>query len=228
MSQSLLRLLFISFVVLCTVESASAQTGFHKVLFLGNSITKHGPNATIDWSGNWGMAASTEEKDYVHLVTQGLAAKTGAAPEIMVRNIADFERAYADYDIAGKLKDAIDFPADLIIVAIGENVPFPKTPEEQAAFQSSVTKLLIAVKADRQPTLLLRSCFWANATKDEALKKACAEVGGVFVDIGALSKDEHNYARSERPFKNAGVAKHPGDQGMAAIATAILDALPKK
>jgi hypothetical protein len=223
------RLLFLIFsVILCTVMPASAQTGFHKILFLGNSITKHGPNATIDWSGDWGMAASAEEKDYVHLLTQGLAAKTGAGPEIMVRNIADFERASADYDIAGKLKDAIDFPADLIILAIGENVPLPKTPEDQAAFQSSVTKLLTAVKADRHPTLLVRSCFWANATKDEALKKACAEAGGVYVDIGALSKDEHNYARSERPFKNAGVAKHPGDQGMAAIATAILEALPKK
>jgi hypothetical protein len=222
------RLLLLFCFILCTAVSASAQSGFHKVLFLGNSITKHGPNATIDWSGNWGMAASAEDKDYVHLVTQGLAAKMGGAPEIMVRNIADYERAYADYDIAGKLKDAIDFPADLIIVAIGENVPLPKTPEEQAAFQGSVTKLLTAVKADRHPTLLVRSCFWANAAKDEALKKACAEVGGVFVDISALSKDEHNYARSERAFKNAGVAKHPGDQGMAAIATAILDAVPKK
>ena len=53
------------------------------------------------------------------------------------------------------------------------------------------------------------------------------DAGGVFVDISALSKDESNYARAERPFKNAGVANHPGDKGMAAIAAALLEALQK-
>ncbi len=214
-------------ILVCAAAPASAQDRFHKVLFLGNSITKHGPKADIDWSGNWGMAASAEARDYVHLITQGLAAKTGAAPVAMVKNIADFERAHAGYDISGKLKEAIDFQADLIIAAIGENVPAIKTPEDQAAFQSSVAKLLTALKEDRQSTLLVRSCFWANAAKDKALQQACAATGGVFVDISALSKDESNYARSERPFKHAGVANHPGDKGMAAIAGALLEALRK-
>ena len=220
--------LLVFLTMACTVVQASAQDRFSKVLFLGNSITKHGPKADIYWSGNWGMAASAEARDYVHLVAQGLAAKTNAAPEILVKNIADFERAHAGYDVSGKLKEAIDFHADLIIVAIGENVPALKTPEDQAAFQSSVSKLLTALKTDRQPTLVVRSCFWANTAKDEALKQACAAAGGVFVDISALAKDESNYARSERPFKHAGVANHPGDKGMAAIATAILEALRKK
>lgn len=204
---------------------ASAQSSYRKVLFLGNSITKHGPKADIDWSGNWGMAASAESKDYVHLVTKALTEKSGSAPEVLVKNIADFERAHAGYDIAGKLKEVIDFPADLIIVAIGENVPGLKTPEDKAQFQSSVIKLLTAVKGDRKPTILVRSCFWANEAKDEALQQACAAVGGIYVNISSLSKDEGNFARSERPYKNQGVANHPGDKGMAAIAGAIVKAL---
>ena len=206
----------------------TAEESFRKVLFLGNSITKHGPKADIDWSGNWGMAASAEAKDYVHLVTAGLAAKGGSAPETMVKNIADFERAHGGYDIADQLREAIDFKADLIIVAIGENVPALKTPEEQATFQESVTKLLTALKAERQPVLLVRSCFWKNTAKDQALQKASAAAGGKFVDISALSGDAGNYGRAERQFKHAGVANHPGDKGMAAIAAALLEALAKK
>ena len=45
------------------------------------------------------------------------------------------------------------------------------------------------------------------------LKQACGDVGGIFVDVGALGKDEANFARSERQFAHAGVAAHPGDKG---------------
>jgi alpha-galactosidase len=217
------RLVFL--LLACFVTQSFAQSSYRKVLFLGNRITKHGPKADIDWSGNWGMAASAEAKDYVHLVTKALTEKQGAAPEVLVKNIADFERAYAGYDIATKLKEAVDFQADLIILAIGENVPGLKTPEDKAKLQESVTKLLTTLKGDRKPTILVRSCFWANAAKDEALKGACATVGGVYVDISALGKDEKNFARSERPFKHAGVANHPGDAGMAAIKSALIQGL---
>jgi hypothetical protein len=113
------RLLIALTALLCGATSASAQVKAPKVLFVGNSITKHGPKADIDWHGNWGMAATAEDKDYVHLVAQALAAKQGASPEILVKNVADFERAYATYDIGGKFADAAAFQADLIILCIG-------------------------------------------------------------------------------------------------------------
>jgi alpha-galactosidase len=216
------------FCLVCLSAQASAATTFRKVLFLGNSITKHGPKADIDWTGNWGMAASAERKDYVHLVTGALSEKQGATPEVLVQNIADFERSYADYDIAGKLKDALAFKADLVIVAIGENTPALKSPEDMARFQASITRLLSAFKSDNQPTILVRSCFWVNAAKDDALQKACDAVHGLYVNISELSKAEVNFARSERLFKHAGVANHPGDRGMAAIAGAILRALSEQ
>ena len=215
--------LLLTLIFVCATVHASAQT---KVLFLGNSITKHGPKADIDWSGNWGMAASAEANDYVHLVTKALTEKAGTAPQVMVKNIADFERAYSGYDIAAKLKDAVEFNADLIILAIGENVPGLKTAEDKTKLQASITTLLSALKGERKPTILVRSCFWANAAKDEALQQACTTVGGIYVNIGSLSKDESNYARSERPYKHAGVANHPGDKGMAAIAAALVKAVP--
>ena len=67
-----------------------------RVLFLGNSITLHGPAPAIGWTGNWGMAASAEHLDYVHLLTADIAAVSGEQPTVMVKNIADFERGYSD------------------------------------------------------------------------------------------------------------------------------------
>ncbi|NUQ65247.1 MAG: SGNH/GDSL hydrolase family protein [Pirellulales bacterium] len=215
----------LSTVAEAATPDAAPATRFQKVLFLGNSITLHGPAPNIGWVGNWGMAASAADKDFVHIVTRSLAKTPGAAPETMVKNIATFERQYASYDIPQSLKDAVAFQADLLIVAIGENVPGLKSDEEKSQFAASVEKLLQQVRGERRPTIIVRSSFWPNQAKDEALRQACRQVGGTFVDISGLSKDESNYARSERDFQHAGVAAHPGDRGMQAIADAILKAL---
>ena len=53
-----------------------------RVLFLGNSITLHGPAPAIGWTGNWGMAASAERLDYVHLLTADIAAVSGVQPTV--------------------------------------------------------------------------------------------------------------------------------------------------
>lgn len=201
---------------------------FRKILFLGNSITRHGPKQDIGWSGNWGMAASSKDKDYVHLVTRGLTGEGGPAPDTLVKNIAAFERGYGTYDAAAQLSDAAAFDADLIILAIGENVAAPTDAASKAQLSQAVVKLLRALAANRTPAILVRSCFWANPAKDEALKTACLEVGGTFVDIGALGKDETNRARAERSFEHEGVGAHPGDKGMRAIADAILEGIANR
>lgn len=45
----------------CTKDSSNPYT---RVLVLGNSITKH--PITSYWWGEWGMAASKKENDFVH------------------------------------------------------------------------------------------------------------------------------------------------------------------
>ena len=214
-----------SLVAVTDAQAKDPAPAIHKILFLGNSITRHGSKPAIGWTGNWGMAASAEEKDYVHLVTASLAKTTGSNLEIMIKNIAEFERQYANYDVAGKFKESFAFGADLVIIAIGENVPKLDSDEARRQFKASLTKLLQGLKANRSPTIVVRSCFWPNQAKDQILKEVCEEAGGIFVDIGKLGKDESNYACSEREFKNKGVAAHPGDKGMQAIANAILNAV---
>ena len=97
-----------------------------KLLFLGNSITQHGPKPEIGWAGDWGMAASALDKDYVHVLAAQIGKAAGGQPRILAKNIADFERGHPTYDIAAGMKDELAFRPDVVIVAIGENVPASK------------------------------------------------------------------------------------------------------
>jgi hypothetical protein len=210
-----------------TAEPVVKPPAIRRILYLGNSITLHGPKADIGWSGNWGMAASAEDKDYVHLVTSALARHTGVTPKIKVSNIADFERSYATYDVDVQMKDLFAFDPDLVVLAIGENVPVLDTGEARDQFKAGVLNILRCALAKRHPLIVVRSCFWADEAKDQALKEACQEAGGIFVNAGPLGQDAANAARSERSLTHDGVAGHPGDKGMKAIADAILQAILK-
>jgi hypothetical protein len=50
----------------------------------------------------------------------------------------------------------------------------------------------------------------------------------VYIEIGALGRDPTNAARSERKIEHDGVAGHPGDRGMQAIADTLLAAVQRK
>ena len=226
MTSRLLTLALALLVVLPSLKAEDAKP--QRILFVGNSITLHNPSPKIGWTGKWGMAASAEAKDYVHLVVEALEKKQGHKPEFRVVNVAEFERGSATYDIAAKLKDEAAFGADTVVLAIGENVPALKTEEAKTQFKDATLKLLKFLKGDRPCTLYVRSCFWAEPVRDGILKEACTAVGGVFIDISTLGKDKANFANSERKIEHEGVGRHPGDRGMQAIADAITAALETK
>jgi len=211
-----------------TALARLGAAGGGKILFLGNSITRHGPKADIGWTNNCGMAATALEKDFVHVLTAAIAKQVGKQPEMRAASLVDFERGYASYDAATKTQPFTDFKADLIILAIGENTPALANATAKTAYKENLVNLLKALKQGSNPVIFVRSCFWANKAKDDCLREAAAATGGVFVDISALGKDEANYARSEQKIKHAGVANHPGDRGMQAIADALFAALKKQ
>lgn len=199
-----------------------------RILFLGNSITRHGPAPQIGWTGDWGMAASSQENDYVHVLADAIADRTGTPPEVQVANIAGFERQYATCDVDVQLKPYIAFQPDIVVVAIGENVPALESEDAKTAFKTSFMQLLTALGRRGEPKLFVRSCFWPNRVKDDILRETCLAAGGTFVDIGALAEDESNFGRAERSFAHAGVAAHPGDKGMKAIADALFQAIAEQ
>ncbi len=198
-----------------------------KVLFLGNSITFHGAKPEIGWTGEWGMAASAEHLDYVHLLAADIAKEAKANPRIMARNIADFERGYATYNIPEELEKELAFQPDLIIVAIGENVPELVSPEAKESYAESFRRLLNSLKMQGHPAIFVRGTYWPMAAKDEIMRTVSTEVGATFVDIHELGGNSENAASSERQFEHAGVAAHPGDRGMRAIADKLFIEIKK-
>ena len=111
--------------------------------------------------------------------------------------------------------------------AIGENVPALGSEDAKAQFKAGVMNILRCALAKRHPLVVVRSCFWADAAKDQMLSQACQEAGGILVEAGPLGRDAANAARSERSSTHDGVAGHPGDKGMKALADAIVQAVLK-
>lgn len=219
-------------LLLCVgVQAEEAQFRFaqpvKKIMILGNSITRHGIKHDIGWHINCGMAASSEDKDFAHiLLARVKEANGGTAAENMIGNIATFERQHATMDIPAFMKAYYDFKPEILVLAINENVANLATPEQQTAYREGLKKMLQPFK-DGGTKLYARSSFWPNAVKDGILREVTEWYGGVYVDISALAKDQGSYARSERHFDHQGVANHPGDKGMLGIADYIWKAMTK-
>jgi hypothetical protein len=96
--------------------------GSPKVLFVGNSVTKHSIKQDIGWFQDCGMAASCKECDYVHIVSHALKENYPQA-SVGILHVAEFERNFdKNFDIAEEFKEAIDWKADIVILFFGANV----------------------------------------------------------------------------------------------------------
>ncbi|MFZ2654283.1 MAG: SGNH/GDSL hydrolase family protein [Victivallales bacterium] len=201
-----------------------------RILILGNSITRHSGLEGSGWElKDCGMAASAPEKDYVHLLLKRFTDAAGCqAPESLVENIAKFEREYDTYDVAGFFKRHAEFKPDIIIMAIGENVPPLETKEAKLNFHKAMTLLLKVLNQDSNSSIFVRSCFWEDKAKDDILRRVCEEAGGTFVSLVGVDKDKSNFAHSERTFSNVDVGNHPGDKGMKSIADVIWKAVENR
>lgn len=80
-----------------------------RVLFWGASVTKHAPNEALAWTGNWGMAASSEDKDYVHRTVAKLEEEFYPAKVSykILANASSFDR-----DISADTDSSKDYSSD--------------------------------------------------------------------------------------------------------------------
>lgn len=187
----------------------------HRVLFAGNSITLHGPAPHLGWYGDWGMAASAREKDFVHLV----AAELGD-PYCCVCNCADYERGFMNDSSIGVLDEAREFGAETVVIRLGDNVE--KSNAEKYDLKAAVVRMIKYV-GEKAKRVIVTDLFWKCEEIDSAFREAAKECGVTFVSICDLGFIDEMKAVKE--FEHKGVGLHPSDRGMAAIADRILAAL---
>ena len=199
----------------------------NKLLVLGNSVALHGPAPQIGWTGNWGMAASSRDRDFAHVLHSQVCKATQGEPQLLVLNLADFERKQTDFDFEQGLKEPIAFEADVVIVGVGANAPALETPEAKQRYRAAFEQLLSRVKQTDSTTLLVRGEFWPDPAKEQIMREVCEKVGGTYVPLKDLNKDPANLGSADQKFEHAGVAGHPGDRGMKLIADELWKAIDK-
>lgn len=176
----------------------------HSVVILGNSITYHSPSEKVSWKGNWGMAASVQDSDFVHILTRKIKG------DVRFKNISEFERGYQTYDLS-KLDSFRN--TDILILKIGENVN-GKTAAD-SGFIGYYNKLIKYIN----PKIIV-SCdgFWRENPVNKIIAKNAIDSQYIFVALTDIQSDSTTMAlKSIEP----GVAKHPSDKGMRIIADRI-------
>ena len=183
----------------------------YRVLVLGNSITRHGPKADIGWFGDWGMAASSRETDFVHrlyaMMTQG-----GKDVYMRIRQGTHWECNFAKEDCLPQFEGERDFNADLIVFRLGDNVRASEIP----LFKEALYKFISFLNKEKT-RFIFTTCFYNSKERNDILAEVAALFNAPCVDI--VCKDKSLTAVGM--FEHSGVAGHPGDLGMEMIASKI-------
>jgi len=189
-----------------------------KLLFLGNSITRHGKAENLGWCGDWGMAASSKENDYVHKLISKFCQK-GVKVSVCIANLSDWERTRNMDLLFTKYLSALRFNADYVIVRLGENACPDKYLSEFELCYGELTDLFSRNGAK----IVLTDLFWEYEPFDNFVAELAKARGYAFAEIHDLGNDDEMKAIGK--FSHNGVAVHPGDKGMAEIAERIFRVL---
>ena len=183
-----------------------------RVMFIGNSMTLHGKSEAIGWHRECGMAASAPEKDYVHLLMDRL----GRENAYCICQVSAWERQYkTGTEQLQRFAQARAFGADVLIMRFVENCP--KQDFDDALFRARLAELLDYLNP-KGGKLILTTGFWRHPG-DDVIRALASERKLPLVELGDLG--EQDEMKAIGLFSHKGVANHPGDEGMAAMASRI-------
>ena len=207
-----------------TVKNDLIEDAAYNVLFIGNSITIH--PACNYWWGNWGMAASSADKDYVHQVVEGLE-KTYQTVDYDILSFSIWERKEVRSNILPYISDVMSNNYNLVVIQLGDNVSSIK------GFENDYETLVAYVKA-AQPNaeIVLVGDYWYKKGRDAKKIAVAKRQGAKYIDLSDFRKSPEFHAKDgDMVMGEDGqlhsidfhpVALHPNDLGMKLISDKIL------
>ncbi len=209
-------------------EDIERKNEDYNYLAIGNSITLHGIESI--WWNEIGMAASYEDHDYFHLVLKYLEENNNNVKGIPF-NFVEWEIESQDRaKTLNSLDQYLDSELDLVTIQLGENV------RDLTTYAEDYVSLINYVK-EKAPKarILVIEDFWSDEYSTE-LEKTIAEKTGVdFVSLEGITNNSEYFCGlntivydkdgGEHIVEEVAVANHPGDKGMAAIASRIIEVL---
>ena len=192
-----------------------------RILCVGNSITKHGIKPDIGWYRDCGMAASSAEKDYVHILGARIARVCPGAA-IRILQVAEYERNFMQMEPAEAYADVAAFRPDIALFFFGANVDhaYDEQPSHTKSFGRAVEELRQTL--DRGDTrFVIAQGFYVRPVLDAEKEAVAAKHGDIFVRLEDIRSREDTH----------GDFNHPNDAGMLAIADrfwSVIEPLLKK
>ena len=198
-----------------------------KCIVLGNSITSHA--ICSYWWGEWGMAASTRNKDFVHNLESKFKFRKLNYNFTPV-NIARWERSL-DIDTVNFFALKI-YDYDIIVIRLGENI---RDDIDSVECENALKELVLRIKTiNRSAKLFMTGVFWPNATKETAIMNVASSENIKYINIDKYYTDSNIQAVGNQVYgddgqyhviEHGGVANHPNDAGMNAIASELYKAI---
>lgn len=211
----------------------TVDDGVIDVVCIGNSLTLHGK--CDYWWGEWGMAASIKERDYAHILKSRLE-ETGKKVSLDLFNFSVWEINIHDRTqtlniISNKLKKN----ADLIVIQLGENIPhtLPATLTLEQDYIDLINKVKQLCPKSK---VVVVGNYWYRKDVEEKKANACKATGIDLISLNEAYSRKYNSGKvvvhgddgQEHKIFHAGVAEHPGDEGMKYIGDKIFNAIKDK
>jgi hypothetical protein len=210
------------------VALADRPKNAYRILFVGNSITQHGVAAPLNWDHVSGMAASSMNTDYVHLLVSKIQPLMPGRPiATRIASLIPGGLGTPDYRISPVVEESAGFNPDLVIIQHGEHEQAPGGADAIAATYNKLLDLFTT--APSHPKIVCVG-VWSSelnadgtayagwtAVVEQTMQTICAKRVIPYISVVKIAADPANHGYGTDP----GVQWHPNDAGHAKYADAI-------
>ncbi|MBE6679566.1 MAG: SGNH/GDSL hydrolase family protein [Ruminococcaceae bacterium] len=191
-----------------------------RVLFAGNSITKHSPRPAMGWMNDCGMAASDIDHDYVHLLLSKIRSYDKNAAWAIAQ-VGGYEaNLFNGANPQDHHSEAAEFNADIIIMFYGANTPkeYDTMDDPPRTFGKAYEEMRLFLDKSKNAKVIHCQGFYVRPRLEQEKQAICKKYNDTWVSLGDIGTRADTH----------GKFNHPSDLGMQIIADAIWEKLEEK